>query len=126
MSLWTAILLAAAAAFALKLAGYLVPADLLSHPRAKRVTAALPIALLAALVATQTFTRTGGGLTADARLADLPPITKRAMMNRFDDVVTHPAVTQRAVEDFIADPGRIGRWLHGRYAVWTSSGTTCR
>jgi phenylacetate-coenzyme A ligase PaaK-like adenylate-forming protein len=46
------------------------------------------------------------------------------MMDRFDEVVTHPAVTQRAVEDFIADRGRIGRWLHGRFGVWTSSGTT--
>jgi len=69
MTLWVAILLAAAIAFGLKLAGYLVPAHLLSQPRVKRVTAALPIALLAALIATQTFTTTGGGLTVDARLA---------------------------------------------------------
>jgi len=51
MSMWVAILIAAGIAFALKLAGYLVPASLLSEPHIKRVTAALPIALLAALVA---------------------------------------------------------------------------
>jgi uncharacterized membrane protein len=67
--MWVAVLLAAGIAFALKLAGYLVPEDLLSEPRVKRVTAALPIALLAALIATQTFTRAGGSLTIDARLA---------------------------------------------------------
>ena len=69
MSMWVAILIAAGVAFALKLAGYLVPASLLSEPHVKRVTAALPIALLAALVAIQTVTGEGGALTLDARLA---------------------------------------------------------
>jgi uncharacterized membrane protein len=67
MSLWTSLLLAAAIAFALKLAGHLVPAQLLDAPRVRRITAALPIALLAALVATQAFTGTGGVLVLDAR-----------------------------------------------------------
>jgi uncharacterized membrane protein len=69
MSLWVAILVAAGLAFGLKLAGYLVPSSVLAEPRVKRVTAALPIALLAALIATQTFTLAGGALTVDARLA---------------------------------------------------------
>lgn len=69
MSMWVALLIAAGLAFALKLVGYLVPSDLLAEPHVKRVTAALPIALLAALVAIQTLTRTGGALTVDARLA---------------------------------------------------------
>lgn len=69
MNMWTAILIAAGIAFALKVIGYLVPADLLSEPRTKRVTSALPIALLAALIAVQTFTVSGGGLAVDARLA---------------------------------------------------------
>ena len=60
-------LVAAAIAFGLKLAGYLVPAHLLDAPRVKRVTAALPIALLAALVATQAFTGPGGAFVLDAR-----------------------------------------------------------
>ena len=69
MSLWTAILVAAAIAFGTKLAGYLVPAHLLEEPRVRRVTGALPIALLAALVATQAFTGPGGTLVLDARAA---------------------------------------------------------
>ncbi len=67
--MWVAVLIAAAIAFGLKLVGYLVPADLLSEPHVKRVTAALPIALLAALVAIQTLTGGGGAFALDARLA---------------------------------------------------------
>ena len=67
MSLWTSLLLAAGIAFALKLAGHLVPAHLLDAPRVRRITGALPVALLAALVATQAFTGAGGALVLDAR-----------------------------------------------------------
>ncbi|MDN5768061.1 MAG: AzlD domain-containing protein [Humibacillus sp.] len=69
MNLWVAILVAAGIAFATKLAGYLIPAQLLSGPRTRRVTGAMPVALLAALVATQTFTGPSGTLVVDARLA---------------------------------------------------------
>lgn len=69
MSMWTALLVAAGIAFGLKLAGHVVPATLLDGPRVRRVTGALPIALLAALVATQAFTGTGGAFVVDARAA---------------------------------------------------------
>ncbi len=69
MSLWGAIVVAAAIAFGIKLAGHLVPAHILAEPRIKRVTAALPIALLAALVATQAFTSPDGSFVLDARAA---------------------------------------------------------
>jgi uncharacterized membrane protein len=69
MSLWVAVVVAALTAFALKLAGYLVPESALAHPRARRVTAAIPVAMLAALVATQTFGGPNGTLVVDARLA---------------------------------------------------------
>lgn len=69
MTLWVAIGVAAAIAFATKLAGYLIPAQLLSGPRTRRVMGAMPVALLAALVATQTFTGPSGTLVIDARLA---------------------------------------------------------
>ncbi len=69
MTVWGAVLAAALFAFGLKLAGYVVPESLVSHPRARRVTAALPIAMLAALVATQTFGGPGGTLVVDARTA---------------------------------------------------------
>ncbi|HYM48864.1 MAG TPA: AMP-binding protein, partial [Burkholderiaceae bacterium] len=58
------------------------------------------------------------------RLKDLPPVTKRSLMAEFDDVVTDPALTRRAVEKFFAEPGHLGGALLERYAVWTSSGTT--
>ncbi|MEO8555468.1 MAG: AzlD domain-containing protein [Actinomycetota bacterium] len=69
MTLWTTVLLASGLAFALKLLGYVVPHHLLDHPVVSRVTAMLPVALLSALVAVQTFTGQGGVLTADARAA---------------------------------------------------------
>ena len=55
-------------ALGLKYVGYLVPTRWLDGDRTTRVTSALPIALLAALVAVQTFTSTGGSLTLDARV----------------------------------------------------------
>jgi len=69
MTLWTTVLLASGLAFALKLLGYVVPHQLLDRPVVSRVTAMLPVALLSALVAVQTFTGRGGGLTLDARAA---------------------------------------------------------
>jgi uncharacterized membrane protein len=68
VTLWTAVLVASALAFGLKLLGYVVPARWLEGPRTSRVTSALPIALLSALVAVQTLTDPSGSLVVDARL----------------------------------------------------------
>lgn len=68
MTMWTAVLVTCVIAFALKAAGYLVPARLLEGKRTKRLTALLPIALLAALITTQTFV-SAGRLVLDARAA---------------------------------------------------------
>ena len=62
-------LLACALAFALKFLGYVVPTRLLEGDRTTRVTSALPVALLAALVAVQTFTSGDGALALDSRAA---------------------------------------------------------
>lgn len=70
MSLWGWILLASAAAFATKLAGYLVPEAWLERPRAARMAAALTIGLLAALTALNTFSN-GTALVLDARIGAL-------------------------------------------------------
>jgi hypothetical protein len=67
--MWTAVLAASALAFALKFLGYVVPTQWLEGQRTSRVTSALPIALLSALVAVQTLTGDGGALVVDARLA---------------------------------------------------------
>jgi hypothetical protein len=60
----------AAGAYALKVAGWLVPARVFEDQRVRRGAALLPVALLAALVVVQTFT-TGRSLTLDARAAGL-------------------------------------------------------
>jgi len=48
-----------------------VPHHLLDRPVVSRVTAMLPVALLSALVAVQTFTGQGAVFTLDARAAGL-------------------------------------------------------
>ncbi|MDH4114339.1 MAG: AMP-binding protein [Burkholderiaceae bacterium] len=57
-------------------------------------------------------------------LADCPAVDKRTLMREFDRVSTRPEVNLRTVERFVSDPARLGSLLHGRYAVWSSSGTT--
>lgn len=64
---WTALLVAGAGCYLLKLAGLSVPARLLDHPLVERVADLIPVALLAALVAVQTFA-SGTDLTVDARV----------------------------------------------------------
>ncbi|MDF2092826.1 AzlD domain-containing protein [Knoellia sp. 3-2P3] len=94
MTMWTAVLTASALAFALKFLGYVVPAGWLEGPRTSRVTSALPIALLSALVAVQTLTGEGGALVVDARLAAvLVAMTALALRAPFLLVVTLAAVT---------------------------------
>jgi hypothetical protein len=67
---WVAIFATAAICFALKLAGWSLPAHLLEGERLQRAAALLPLALLAALVVVQTF-GDGRSLTVDARAAGL-------------------------------------------------------
>jgi hypothetical protein len=66
---WTTVLVASALAFALKLLGHVVPARWLDGERTTRITSALPVALLAALVGVQTLTDTNGSVTVDSRVA---------------------------------------------------------
>lgn len=68
MTMWVAVLLACLACFALKVAGYVVPARWVQGPLVSRITALLPVALLSALIAVQSFT-TDGAIVLDARLA---------------------------------------------------------
>lgn len=68
--MWTAILLACAGCYALKLAGLSLPEQVLSHPTVERVADLIPVALLAALVAVQVFSD-GPALTVDARVLGL-------------------------------------------------------
>lgn len=70
MTLWIAILLACAATYLTKLAGYAVPARWLQNPRMARVAGAITVALLAALTVMNTLAA-GTALVVDARLASL-------------------------------------------------------
>lgn len=53
---WWAVIGTSAAAFALKYLGQSIPEKFLSHPRIQRTNVLIPVALLSALVAVQTFT----------------------------------------------------------------------
>ncbi|SDP67043.1 Branched-chain amino acid transport protein (AzlD) [Streptomyces sp. cf386] len=68
MSIWMAIGVTALGCYAVKLVGLLVPAGALEKPLVRRLAALLPVALLAALTAQQTF-GDGHALVLDARAA---------------------------------------------------------
>lgn len=68
--MWTAVLLACAGCYLLKLAGLSLPERVLSHPTVERVADLIPVALLAALVAVQVMAD-GTILTVDARVLGL-------------------------------------------------------
>ena len=68
--MWTAVIAGAIGCYAFKLLGLSVPERILEHPRADRIADLLPVALLSALIAVQTFAD-GRSLTIDARAAGL-------------------------------------------------------
>ncbi|MFZ3560284.1 AzlD domain-containing protein [Streptomyces sp. BH055] len=68
MNVWIAIAVTAVGCYAVKLIGLLVPAGALERPVVKRLSALLPVALLAALTAQQTFAD-GRVLVLDERVA---------------------------------------------------------
>jgi membrane-associated phospholipid phosphatase len=68
--IWAGLLVASAACYALKLAGLSLPSRWLQDARIQRTVPLLPVALLAALVATQTFS-SGHHLVLDVRAAAL-------------------------------------------------------
>jgi branched-subunit amino acid transport protein len=68
--MWIGIIATSVIAFLLKYLGHSVPERWLSHPRILKINSMVPIALLSALVAVQTFT-TEKTLVIDQRLAGL-------------------------------------------------------
>jgi hypothetical protein len=74
LNTWIAIGATALGCYAVKLAGLLVPAGALEKPLVRRLAALLPVALLAALTAQQTFAD-GHALVLDARVAGLAAAT---------------------------------------------------
>ncbi|HWM38296.1 MAG TPA: AzlD domain-containing protein [Streptomyces sp.] len=70
MSVWIAIAATALGCYAVKLLGLSVPEGVLERPVVKRLVTLLPVALLAALTAQQTFSD-GGVLVLDAKAAGI-------------------------------------------------------
>ncbi|MTE21309.1 AzlD domain-containing protein [Streptomyces sp. TRM43335] len=71
MSVWIAIGATVVGCYLVKLLGLSVPAGALERPLVRRMAALLPVALLAALTAQQTFGGEDGALVLDARAAGL-------------------------------------------------------
>ena len=67
MNVWTLVLVASVIVLALKVVGYLVPQKLVERPTPARISNLLTIALLAALVATETLA-SGTHIVFDARV----------------------------------------------------------
>jgi Branched-chain amino acid transport protein (AzlD) len=70
VSVWVAVLVAAAGCYAIKLAGLSVPPGLLERPVTERIADLLPTVLLSALVAVQVL-GSGQALVLDARVVGL-------------------------------------------------------
>ncbi|MEO8296570.1 MAG: AMP-binding protein [Burkholderiales bacterium] len=70
------------------------------------------------------YRRHWGGWRSGDPWTTLLPVRKAELMAHFDEWATDPQVTLAGVREFTADPSRIGDDYLGRYAVWTSSGTT--
>ncbi len=81
MNIWLAVVLTAVGCYAVKLAGLLVPGGVLERPLVRRLAALLPVALLAALTAQQTFAH-GTSLVVDARAAASAPPRSRCCCAR--------------------------------------------
>ena len=65
--MWWAVVAASLSCYAFKLAGLSVPGRMLEHPRVQDIALLLPVTLLAALAALQTFS-SGQELVLDARV----------------------------------------------------------
>ena len=70
MTVWQVVILASISVLALKLLGYLVPPSLIEKPVPARIAGLLTVALLSALIVTQTI-GSGQGVTLDARVPAL-------------------------------------------------------
>ncbi|MFB7916081.1 AzlD domain-containing protein [Streptomyces sp. NPDC056061] len=96
MNVWIAIALTAVGCYLAKLVGLLVPAAVLERPLTRRLAVLLPVALLAALTAQQTF-GDGQHLTLDARAAGLAAAALALVLRAPFLVVVGAAVVVTAV-----------------------------
>ena len=95
--LWIAVIGTSAIAFGLKYFGHSVPERYLSNPRALRINTLIPIALLSALVAVQTFANKSV-LVIDQRVAGMTVAVIALMLKApFPVVVLGSAAASAAV-----------------------------
>ncbi|CAB4870315.1 MAG: AzlD domain-containing protein [Actinobacteria bacterium] len=95
--IWIAVLVGSLGTYVAKLVGFTLPSSLLDRPIVRSIAGFLPIALLAALVAVQTFA-SGTALVIDARLAGLAVAIVALMLRApFLVVVLAAAVTAGGV-----------------------------
>ena len=96
-AMWIAVIGTSTIAFALKYFGHSVPEKYLSHPRALRINTLIPIALLSALVAVQTFADKSK-LIIDQRIAGMTvAVIALALKAPFPVVVIGSAAASAAV-----------------------------
>ncbi len=94
---WVATLGTSLVAFLLKYSGHSVPERWLSHPKIQRINALIPIALLSALVAVQSFSEKSE-LMIDQRLVGLTvAIIALILKAPFPIVVISAAISSAAV-----------------------------
>lgn len=95
-TLWIAVIGTSVIAFALKYAGHCVPERWLSHPKIQRINALIPIALLSALVAVQSFSEKSK-LMVDQRLVGLTVAIAALLLKApFPVVVLSAAISSAA------------------------------
>lgn len=98
--MWFAVLAGAAGCYALKYVGSVIPARVLEQPTVKQIVLLLPISLLSALVAVQTFA-TSQILVFDARVPALAAATVALKFKApFMFVVLVAAATAAALRNF--------------------------
>ncbi len=94
---WVATIGTSVIAFALKYTGHNVPEKIFSHPKVQAINALIPIALLSALVAVQTFTEKSK-LMVDHRLVGVGvAMTALFLKAPFPVVVISAAVSSAAI-----------------------------
>ena len=94
---WVSLIGGSVVVFVLRYAGHLVPEKYLAHPRVMRINNLIPVALMSALVAIETFTKQGA-LVLDQRVAGLAVATVALILKApFAIVVLSAAATSAAV-----------------------------
>lgn len=100
-SYWIATIGTSVIAFSLKYSGHSVPETWLSHPKIQRINALIPIALLSALVAVQSFSEKSR-LMIDQRLAGLCVAVIALMLKApFPIVVISAAISSAAFYNWL-------------------------